>query len=312
MGGEPDPSAQRPGDVPAPRAQNGTAPAPRAHEVGGGRLPITIGLAGIAVDAGWWLDSARRLEGAGYAGVATWDHLVARESPKPVLEAWTILTAAAATTRRLACWTHVLSVGRRHPVVLARMAATLADIAPGRLVLGIGIGGNPMDHDPFGIPLEPAAALAAELEEAVAVLRLLWRGEPVSYEGRRFTLRDAHLVPALRPSPPIVVAGQSRTGARLAARVGDGWTTNAHQLESLLPVYLDGLAAAGRDRASVSVIAGWQGGRTGQDALPISSPWIAAPRETLAAWQARGVDGVNLVARTPADVDRLVEAASRW
>jgi len=279
--------------------------------VGGGPLPITVGLGGIDVDAAWWLESARRLEAAGYAGVATWDHLVARESPKPVLEAWTILTAAAATTRRIACWTHVLSVVRRHPVVLARMAATFASIAPGRLVLGIGIGGNPMDHDPFGIPLEPATALAEELEEAVAVLRLLWRGEPVSFAGRRFTLRDAHVLPALRPPPPIVVAGQSRAGARLAARVGDGWTTNANQLDALLPVYLDALAAAGRDRATVSVIAGWQGGRTGQDALA-GSPWIEAPRETLESWRARGVDGVNLVARTPADVDRLVEAASRW
>jgi alkanesulfonate monooxygenase SsuD/methylene tetrahydromethanopterin reductase-like flavin-dependent oxidoreductase (luciferase family) len=285
---------------------------PRAHEVGGGRLPITIGLAGIAVDAGWWLESARRLEAAGYAGVATWDHLVARESPKPVLEAWTILTAAAATSRRIACWTHVLSVGRRHPVVLARMAATFAGIAPGRLVLGIGVGGNPMDHDPFGIPLEPGGGGGAELEEAVTVLRLLWSGERVSFAGRRFTLREAHVLPALSPPPPIVIAGQSRAGARLAARVGDGWTTNAHRLDALLPAYLDALAAAGRQRASVSVIAGWQGGRTGQDALPGSSPWIAAPRETLASWQARGVDGVNLVARTPADVDRLVEAASRW
>lgn len=284
----------------------------RAHEVGGGRLPITVGLAGIAVEAAWWLESARRLETAGYAGVATWDHLVARESPKPVLEAWTILTAAAATTRRVACWTHVLSVVRRHPVVLARMAATLAGIAPGRLVLGIGIGGNPMDHDAFGIPLPSVPERTGELEEAVTVLRLLWRGEPVSFEGRRFRLRDAQLVPALRPAPPIVVAGQSRAGARLAAQVGDGWTTNARQLDDLLPVYLDALAAAGRDRATVSVIAGWQGGRTGADALPSSSPWIAAPRETLDAWRARGVDGVNLVARTPADVDRLVEAASRW
>lgn len=287
------------------------APATRPHEVGGARLPISVSLGGIGVDAAWWLDAARRLDAAGYAGVATWDHHVSRGTPKPVLEAWTILTAAAATTARIACWTHVLNVLNRHPVVLARMAATLQQVSNGRLVLGIGTGGSAADHAPFGIPRPDAPARAARVEEAVAVLRLLWRGEPVTFEGRFTTLREARLLPAAVPPPPIVVAGQTPAGARLAARAGDGWTTRADDLARLRPVFDEALAEGGRDRASVSIIAGWEGGRTGVDALA-GSPWIAAPRETWEAWREAGADGVNLVARTTADVDALVDAVARW
>ena len=107
------------------------------------------------------------------------------------------------------------------------------------------------------------------------------------------------------------IAGQTPPGARLAARAGDGWTTNADQLEDLLPVYLEELARVGRPRETVSVIVAWEGGRTGVDALA-RSLWIAAPREALAEWQAAGADGINLVARTVADVDALVAAAARW
>ncbi len=288
-----------------------SAPGRPAHEVGGARLPIVVSLGGIGVDAAWWLRAARRLDEAGYAGVATWDHHASRGTPRPVLEAWTMLSAAAVEAPRLALWTHVLNVMNRHPVVLARMASTLQQVSGGRLVLGIGIGGSAADHEPFGIPNPDAAGRAGRVEELVVVLRLLWSGEPVTFEGRFTTLRGARLLPAPAPPPPIVIAGQTPAGARLAARVGDGWTTRATDLARLLPVYEGALMAAGRERASVSVIAGWEGGRTGVDALA-GSPWIAGPREAWEEWRAAGADGINVVARTTADVDALVEAAARW
>lgn len=285
--------------------------APRPHEVGGGRLPIVVSMGGIGVDAGSWLRNARRLDAAGYAGVATWDHHVARGAPKPVLEAWTLMTALAATTGQGAVWSHVLNVMNRHPVVLARMAATLQQISEGRVVLGMGIGGSAADFGPFGLPMPDAAERADRLEEGVEVMRLLWAGDPATFEGRFFRLDGAQALPAPDPAPPVVIAGQTPAGARLAARAGNGWTTNAEQLADLLPIYLEELARIGRPRETVSVIAAWEGGRTGVDALA-GSPWIAAPRDTLAEWQAAGADGVNVVARTTADVDALVDAADRW
>jgi alkanesulfonate monooxygenase SsuD/methylene tetrahydromethanopterin reductase-like flavin-dependent oxidoreductase (luciferase family) len=284
----------------------------RIHEIGAGRHPIGVSIGTIGATTDWWLESARRLEAAGYAGVWAWDHHGARASrPRTVLEAWTILTAAAVTTGRVAVGSHVLNVMNRRPAVLARMAATLQGVSHGRLVLGIGIGGHPDDHEPLGIELPSVDERVARLEAAVAVMRALWAGSPATLDQPFYPLHDALALPAPRPVPPILVGGQSSRGARLAASIGDGWTTRPDLLERLLPEYLDALGKAGRARGDVSVLVGWEGGRTGVDALA-GSPWIAAPNETLARWQEAGADGVVLTARTTADVDALVAAAERW
>ena len=90
-------------------------------------IPIGVNLATIGVDAGWWLESARRCEAAGFRTVWAWDHFVSRGTlSDPVLECWTMLTAAAATTSQLRVGSFVTNVMNRHPAVLARMAATVA------------------------------------------------------------------------------------------------------------------------------------------------------------------------------------------
>jgi alkanesulfonate monooxygenase SsuD/methylene tetrahydromethanopterin reductase-like flavin-dependent oxidoreductase (luciferase family) len=197
----------------------------------------------------------------------------------------------------------------RHPAVLARMAATLQEVSRGRLVLGIGIGGHPAEHEAYGIPFPPVAERVARLEEAVAVLRALWSGEPVTRAGPFYPLRDAIALPRPEPMPPIIVGGQSPGGARLAARVGDGWTTRPDLLDELLPVYRKAADELGRDPGPV--IVAWEGGRAGVDALT-GSPWIDDPAGEWERWRRRGSTGVVLVARTTADVDRLVDAAGRW
>jgi alkanesulfonate monooxygenase SsuD/methylene tetrahydromethanopterin reductase-like flavin-dependent oxidoreductase (luciferase family) len=271
-----------------------------------------VALGTIGVPFSWWRDSARRLDEAGYAGVWCWDHFMTRgPRPNSVLEAWTTLTAAAVVTERLTLGTFVANVMNRHPAVLARMATTLQEVSGGRLVLGLGIGGHPVEHEAYGIPFPPVPERVARLEEAVAVVRALWTGRPVTRESPFYRLRDAVALPRPEPPPPIVIGGQSVTGARLAARIGDGWTTRPALLDRLLPVFQETLAAAGRARADTPVIVGWEGGRAGEDALA-GSPWIARPAEEWASWHARGADGVVVLARTTADVDRLVAAVRRW
>lgn len=222
-----------------------------------------------------------------------------------------MLTAAATATSRIAVGSHVLNVMNRHPSLLARMAATLQQLSDGRLVLGLGIGGNPADGRPFGFADPGVSERVARLEEAVAVMRALWTGETIVRPSAFYPLAGGRARPAPDPPPPIVIGGQSSAGARLAARIGDGWTTRPDLLERLSPIFAESLALAGRDRHAVSVLVGWEGGRAGQDALR-ASPWVDAPRETLAEWQARGADGIVLTARTTADVDALVRAAERW
>jgi len=273
-------------------------------------LPIGVALGTIGVPFGWWRDSAARLDEAGYAGVWSWDHFTTRGSrPNAVLECWTTLAATAAVTRRLTLGTLVANVMNRHPAVLARMAATLQEVSGGRLLLGIGIGGHPAEHQAYGIPFPEPPERVARLEEAVAVLRALWSGQPVTRDSPFYPLREAIGLPSPDPPPPIIVGGQSPGGARLAARVGDGWTTRPDMLERLLPIYDDALAAAGRSRGPI--IVALEGGRAGEDAL-VGSPWIAAPREEMERWRALGADSVAIVARTTADVDALVDAIARW
>jgi alkanesulfonate monooxygenase SsuD/methylene tetrahydromethanopterin reductase-like flavin-dependent oxidoreductase (luciferase family) len=281
---------------------------------GSGRagLPIGVCIGSIGASAAWWLESARRLEAAGYAGVWSWDHFMGRgDRTVPVIEAWTVLSAAAATTERVTVGTFVANVMNRHPAVLARMAVTLQELSGGRLILGIGIGGHPAEHRALGIPFPEAPERAARLEEAVAVLRALWAGGPVSRPSPFYPLEEAVARPVPRPVPRILIGGETSAGARLAGRIGDGWTAFDTTFETSLPVYLGSLEAAGRKRADQLVLVGVQGGRSGEDALG-ASPWIDAPRETWQRWREAGADGAVVTARTTADVDALVAATGRW
>ena len=277
------------------------------------RLPVGVCIRTIRATAGWWLESARRLDDAGYAGVWAWDHFVGKgDRTVPVVEGWTILTAAAATTRRVTVGTFVANVMNRHPAVLARMATTLQELSGGRLILGIGIGGHPAEHRALGIPFPEPPERVARLEEAVAVLRALWTGGPVTRASPFYPLDDAVVSPVPDPAPPIVIGGETRTGARLAGRIGDGWSAFEDNFEANLPAYLEALETSGRSRADQLVLVGFQGRDWLSDETLAGDPWVEAPRETWARWQAAGADGAIVTVRTSADVDALVAAADRW
>jgi alkanesulfonate monooxygenase SsuD/methylene tetrahydromethanopterin reductase-like flavin-dependent oxidoreductase (luciferase family) len=277
-----------------------------------GRQPIGVSLGVIGVAAGWWLESARRLEESGYAGIWAWDHFMGRgPEPTAVLECWTMLALAAARTERVTVGSFVTNVMNRHPAVLARMVGTLQVATGGRAVLGIGIGGHPAEHEAYGIDFPAAPERVARLEEALAVIRALWAGGPVSRPSPFYPLVDAVALPIPAPPPPIVIGGETPAGARLAARVGDGWTGFSDSFAKLEPVYREALDAAGRRREDAVVVLGVQGGWGSGDSLR-ASPWVAQPLEELGRWQALGADGVVVQARTPADVEALVRAAERW
>ena len=275
-------------------------------------LPIGVAPGTIGESASWWLDSARRLEQAGYRGVWAWDHLTGRGlKTVPVLEQWTILSAAAGATNRIGLGTWVTNVTRRHPAIVARMAATLQEASGGRFTLGIGIGGSPAEQRAYGMGPAPVDERVARLEDAVAVIRALWTAGPVTRASQFYPLEDAYAFPAPRPAPRILLGGGSPRGVRLAARIGDGWAAEIEGFERLLPAYRDALAAEGRTVGDAWIALGFGGGRTGVDALT-DSPWVAAPQDELARWQALGVDEVIITARTSRDVDALVGAAGRW
>ena len=106
---------------------------------------------GRSVRSPWWLESARRLEAAGYRGVVLGPLHGQGDPTVPVVEDWTILAMAAARTERVTVGPFVLNVMNRHPALVARMASTLQIASGGRLVLGIGIGGAPKEHAAYGM-----------------------------------------------------------------------------------------------------------------------------------------------------------------
>jgi len=275
-------------------------------------LPIGIVLRTIRSEPAWWLESAKRLDEAGYAGIWAWDHFMGRgDLTVPVVESWTALSMAAAATSRIGIGSLVLNVMNRHPAVVARMASTLQIASGGRLTLGIGIGGHPREHAAYGIDFPDAAERAARLEEAIAVVRALWTGGPITRTSPFYPLQDAHAWPTPTPPPPIIVGGETSAGARLAARIGDGWTAFVETFEADLPIYLATLDSLGRRREDQRVYVGFQGEWLSDETL-VGSPWVEAPSETWARWRDAGADGAILLARTTADINALVDARASW
>ena len=277
-----------------------------------GRLPIGVCLRSIRGEPAWWLESARRLDEAGYAGLWCWDHVMGRgDQTVPVVESWTILSMAAAMTSRVTVGPFVMNVMNRHPALVARMTSTLQIASRGRLILGIGIGGAPREHAAYGMDFPPAPQRVARLEEAVGVIRALWTGGPVTRPSLFYPLTDAVAFPVPDPPPPIIIGGETAAGARLAGRIGDGWSAFDDNFEQHLPLYLESLEASGKRREDQTVLVGFQGEWLSDESIR-DTPWIEAPRETWDRWHAAGADGAIVLARTTDDVDALVEATSRW
>ena len=285
---------------------------PAEEHIPGSRLPIGVSIRTIRAEPGWWLESARRLDAAGYAGVWAWDHFMGKgDSAVPVVECWTALSMAAGQTERITVGSFVLNVLNRHPALVARMASTLQIASGGRLVLGMGIGGARKEHEAYGLGFPEAPERVARLEEAVAVIRAMWTGGPVTRESPFYPLHEASAHPVPNPPPPIIVGGETPAGARLAGRIGDGWSAFDDNFEQNLPLYLESLEAAGRRRDDQRVLVGFQGDWLGDESIE-ASPWVQAPRETWERWKAAGADGAIVLARTTSDIDALVEAAERW
>jgi len=273
-------------------------------------IPVGLNLTSMGVSSAWWLESARQADAAGFAGVWCWDHFVSQGKTKstPVLECWTTLAAAAAVTRRVKVGSFVTNVMNRYPAVLAKMVATVWEQSGGRAELGIGVGGNTAEEEAYGISFPPPPERLAVLEEAVAALRLLWTGGPVDYEGQFVRLRQAWAHPAPDPAPRIIVGGEKPAGARLAARVGDGWTTNAPDYERLLSVHLDELSAHGRSRSDVAHLVAVTLAR---DEPLERQPLIADLAGFAAEWEQRGADELIVNWVRPDQLSQLLEAAAR-
>jgi F420-dependent oxidoreductase-like protein len=225
-------------------------------------MPMQVGLMIEGQDGLTWEHWARLLKAAeelGYAHVFRSDHFTNPQPPdKPSLELWTSLTYAASHTSRIQFGPLVTPVTFRHPSITARMAAAVDDLSDGRLALGIGAGWNEREHRTFGVPFPSVETRYEMLQDYLEVVtRLLRSDRPVSYEGKRFRLDEAILLPRpKRPGgPPILVGGNGeRRTLPLAARHADEWNAvfvGPDRLRRLERRFDELLDQAGRPREAV-------------------------------------------------------------
>ena len=163
---------------------------------------------------------ARAAEDAGFDSLWAGDHVSFHE---PLLDITVALSAFAAVTERIVLGAGVLLLPLRAPALVAREFASLDYLSGGRLILGIGIGGeHPADFAAVGVLVRERAA---RTDEAIAALRRLFAGAPASFAGRFFAFDGISIAPgpAQPGGPPLWVGGRSQAAIRRAATAGDGW-----------------------------------------------------------------------------------------
>jgi probable F420-dependent oxidoreductase len=164
-----------------------------------------------------WLETARKAEALGFDTYIAQDHVGGQLAPLPAL------VAAAAVTTRLRLATLVLDNDFRHPVLLAREAATIDVFSGGRMELGLGAGWLESDYTRTGIPFEAPSVRIGRLAEAVQICKALFSAEgPVTFRGSHYQVSDLDTEPRpVQRRLPIMIGGRLRRTLSLAAREAD-------------------------------------------------------------------------------------------
>jgi probable F420-dependent oxidoreductase len=266
-------------------------------------LAESLGFFQLWVSDHFWLD-LERYGGAGRQGTP---------------ECWTMLSALATRTSRVRLGTLVMAVGFRPPTLLAKMAATLDQLADGRLDLGLGAGWNEAEFTENGLPFPRPGERLAMLEEALQVLRTLLNdaGAPASFRGRFFRAEQAPVVPGpvQRPRPPLWVGGKGDRLLGVVARAADGWnlcwSVTPEDYRERLTVLAAACERADRPPGDVRRSLGLST-LLGRDADDLVERW-----RRLQAWTPGGIlDGVELrdwaASRLVGTPDEVVTQLRNW
>lgn len=244
---------------------------------------------------------ARDVEALGIETLWVPDHLQRSLPNRPAIgfrECWTILAATAEATSRIGIGPFVSSAGYRNPGLLAKMAATLDEVAGGRLILGIG-SGDPAHDDSWRMFGFDAERHVSRFAEAVEIVARLLREPPVTFRGEHYRTEDADIVPrGPRARIPLWVAGKGERTLEIAARWADAVNVNvalagAADALSVTVRVADACRRVGRDPATLAVT-GWGRLSLGADgAATRRDGWIGGtPAEVAADIRSIGAAGL--------------------
>ena len=166
---------------------------------------------------------ARWMEELGFEYFSAGEHFMRGDPPGSSHASLPVLAVAAGATTSIRLLSSIVLAPFYHPLMLARMTATLDAASNGRLTLGVGIGGEyPAEFENSGLRVNQRGR---RTDECLEVMRRLWTGEKVDFEGRHFQLTGAEInpLPSQRPHPPIWVSGRRDAAMQRAARFGEGW-----------------------------------------------------------------------------------------
>jgi probable F420-dependent oxidoreductase len=167
------------------------------------------------------VETVELVDRGGYDSLWVGDHI---SFAVPILDPLLQLAQAAVVSRRLTLGTSVYLLPLRHPAPVAKQVATLDHLTEGRLIFGVGVGGEfPKEYEVCGVPRNERGA---RLTEGIGLLRRFWSGEKVSHDGRFYgNFTDVPMRPPARQSggPPIWCAGRSEGALRRTGRLADGW-----------------------------------------------------------------------------------------
>jgi alkanesulfonate monooxygenase SsuD/methylene tetrahydromethanopterin reductase-like flavin-dependent oxidoreductase (luciferase family) len=192
------------------------------------RLRVGIQLPEVEREVRWpeLVDLARSIEDLGFDALWVGEHLLYRWPDRPARgpwEAWTMLGGLAAATSRVTIGPLVACTNCHNPALLAKQAATVDEIAGGRLVRGLGAGWNETEFRSFGFAYDHPGD---RLEEGVTIVRTLLRDGEIDFDGRFYQARDCELLPRPRPGgPPLLIGSNGPRMLRIAAPHVQAWNT---------------------------------------------------------------------------------------
>ena len=178
----------------------------------------------------WEPDQIKDIEDHGFDILTTGEHIVFF---RPILDAVTVLSYAAAVTTRIKLVPSTLILPLRHPTMMAKELISLDILSKGRLIASFGIGGDyPREFHACGVPMNERGRRA---NEGIEIIRKYWSGGRFDHDGRIFQLQDVDMLPGpcQKGGPPLWICGRSDPAMKRAARYGDGWQPYMYTAELL-------------------------------------------------------------------------------